>query len=33
MQQLTYFDATAGTDKPLAGNVSVSVCIQPGTAR
>jgi hypothetical protein len=33
MQQLTYFDAIAGTDKPLAGNVSVSVCIQPGTAR
>jgi len=29
-QQLTYFDARAGSNKPLAGSVAVSVCVQPG---
>lgn len=33
MQQLTYYDARIGSNRPLAGNVSVSVCIQPGTVR
>ena len=33
MQQLTYFDARIGSNRPLAGSVSVSVCIQPGAIR
>ena len=30
--QLTYHDATDGTDKPLAGTVTVSVCVMDGEA-
>lgn len=33
MQQLTYFDARIGSNRPLAGSVSVSVCIQQGATR
>ena len=32
-QQLTYFDARMGSTRPLAGNVSVSVCVQQGMTR
>jgi hypothetical protein len=33
MQELTYFDARSGSNRPLAGSVSVSVCIHPGALR
>lgn len=33
MQQLNYFDARFGSNRPLAGSVSVSVCIQQGATR
>jgi hypothetical protein len=32
-QQLNYFDARIGSSRPLAGSVSVSVCIQQGAIR
>jgi hypothetical protein len=30
-QQLTYYDARLGSNQPLAGSVSVSVCVLPGS--
>jgi hypothetical protein len=33
MQQLTYFDGRSNSNQPLAGSVSVSVCLQLGTTR
>lgn len=33
MQELTYFDARMGSHRGLAGNVSVSVCVQPSALR
>ncbi|MES2632282.1 MAG: hypothetical protein V4669_04880 [Pseudomonadota bacterium] len=33
IQQLSYYDARAGSNQPLAGSVSVSVCVQNGGTR
>jgi hypothetical protein len=32
-QELSYFDQRSGSTKPLAGSVSVSVCVQQGATR